>query len=160
MPCPVDGCEQVIVISAGWPNMYCEVLSLAKVPRKSSVSEPTEVEVAGISVVVEILVKSKSTLAVAVGFSAVMVSAKGTGELLPTGRIRLLSNTAPPAPRNPGACDPVQPAPAEPQKLLGLPRNGSMNDVISEPGKALPMVSEVVVAAMLPVFTLLVPGVL
>jgi hypothetical protein len=136
------------------------VLSLAKVPRKSNSSEPTEVDVVGVSIEVETLVKSKSTLSAGKEFSAVTVSAKATGELLPTGMVWLLSDTAPPTNRNPGAFDPVQPAPAEPQKLLGLPRNGSTKNVISEPGKALPRVSDNVVVAILPVSTLLVPGVL
>jgi hypothetical protein len=104
------------------------VSSLAKVPCKSNLREPKEVELVGVSAEVKMLVKSKSTVNVSCGaptprnVNAVAVSAKGSGEIFPTGKLRLLSDTRLPAVRNPGGWLARQPLPAVEQKLFGLPR--------------------------------------
>lgn len=162
----VVGCVQVMDMLAASPKVYEKVSSLAKVPSKSNVREPTEVEVVGVNPDVATLVKSKSTVwsnpepipGGAPKFVwAVAVSEIGVGELFPTGKVKLLSSRVlNPANRNPGGCAAVQPPPASPQKLFGLPRYGSTKDVIvPTPGEASLSESEVVVLAILPVFTLL-----
>ena len=163
---PVVGCVQVMARLAACPKVYEKVSSLAKVPSKSNVREPTEVEVVGVNPDVATLVKSKSTVwsnAEPIPGSApkfvwaVAVSAIGVGELFPTGKVKLLSSRVlNPGNRNPGGFAASQPPPASPQKLFGLPRNGSTKEVIvPTPGKAVPSESEVVVLAISPVFTLL-----
>jgi hypothetical protein len=86
---------------AACPKVYEKVSSLAKVPSKSNVREPTEVEVVGVNPDVATLVKSKSTVwsnaepipGGAPKFVwAVAVSAIGVGELFPTGKVKLLSS--------------------------------------------------------------------
>ena len=163
---PVVGCVQVMAMLAACPKVYEKVSSLAKVPSKSNVREPTEVEVVGVNPDVATLVKSKSTVwsnaepipGGAPKFVwAVAVSAIAVGEVCPTGKVKLLSSRLlNPANRNPGGCAAVQPPPAVPQKLFGLPRNGSTKEVTDPtPGKAVLSESEVVVLAISPVFTLL-----
>jgi hypothetical protein len=163
---PVVGCVQVMDMLAACPKVYEKESSLAKVPSKSNVREPTEVEVVGVNPDVATLVKSKSTArsnpepipgGVPKFVWAVAVSAIAVGELFPTGKAKLLScRLLNPAARNPGACAAVQPPPADPQKLFGLPRNGSTKEVTDPtPGKAVLSESEVVVLAISPVFTLL-----
>jgi hypothetical protein len=167
IPPPVVGCVQVMDMLAACPKVYENpVSSLAKVPSKSNVREPTEVEVVGVNPDVATLVKSKST---AVSNAepipggapkfvwAVAVSAIVVGDMFPTGKVKLLSSRLlNPGNRNPGGCAALQPPPAVPQKLFGLPRNGSTKEVTDPtPGKAVLSESEVVVLAISPVSTLL-----
>jgi len=166
---PVVGCVQVIDMLAASPKVYEPVSSLAKVPSKSNVREPTEVEVVGVNPDVATLVKSKSTVSSkpepipggAPKFVwAVAISEIAVGELFPTGKLKLLScRTLNPAIRNPGGCAAEQPPVAAPQKLFGLPRYGSTKVVtVPFPGKAVLSESKVVVLAISPVSTLLPAG--